>query len=187
MSDEYIYIANADGTNPHRVTPDGADNLIPSWSPGDRLIVFSSFRTGKHELFTIQPDGTHLTQLTFTGSGGLQSWLADWSPDGKEIVFSKGGFDTGNTIYVMKADGTHQRRLTDPADGSDAPVWSPDGTMVAFHSNRIAGRPDIFIMCSDGSNQTALTNSNSFNEWPKWRPALRRLLPHEWLPCHPSH
>ena len=46
-----------------------------------------------------------------------------WSPDGKYIAFVSNGAHRGlGDIYVMKADGTGQRRLTKGVD-NQWPDW----------------------------------------------------------------
>jgi dipeptidyl aminopeptidase/acylaminoacyl peptidase len=76
-------------------------------------------------IYTIEPDGTGLQQLT-TGSGDSGP---RWSPNGKDIAYN----DNGN-LWIMHANGSHQRRVTDAAPRfTDArPSWSPNGRYLAF-------------------------------------------------------
>ena len=109
------------------------DNLA-KWSPKGDLIAFTSNRDGDYEIYTIRPDGTGLTRLT--NSPGNDAHAA-WSPDGKWIAFSsgRGGFKDEMArggggqptpdIFVMRADGSDVRRLTDDAveEGTVTFAW----------------------------------------------------------------
>ncbi|SNY60467.1 WD40-like Beta Propeller Repeat [Paractinoplanes atraurantiacus] len=69
-------------------------------------------------------------------SGGDQA-RPRWAPDGKQIAYLKGGL-----LWVMRADGSGQRRLTTrPAAG---PSWSPDGKWIAFSSLSCSGGPGVY-------------------------------------------
>jgi Tol biopolymer transport system component len=59
----------------------------------------------------------------------------------------------GNTqIYVMKANGSDQRRLTRNRVDDGDPAWSPNGRKIAYD-----GPGGIYVMNADGSNQRRLT------------------------------
>ena len=106
---------------------------------GQQKITFASRRDGDLEIFVLNPDGTGLRQLTKNGTAG--SFDADdeapaWSPDGRLIAFVTTRHGAGDAfgvreLYVMAADGSRQRRLTDNAREEFAPGWLPDGR-IAF-------------------------------------------------------
>jgi len=71
-------------------------------------------------------------------------------------------------IYVMKADGSNQTRITNNPAGDLDPCFSPDGTKIAFASERDGGLGEIYVMKADGSNQTRLTNNSAEDGAPSW-------------------
>ena len=84
-----------------------------------------------------------------------------WSPDGKHIVWMRKFPERGHDLWVMDADGTNAKPLTDNGTIDDAyPSWSPDGQSIAFDSNR-DGNNEIYVMNADGSDVVRVT------DWPK--------------------
>lgn len=59
-----------------------------------------------------------------------------WSPDGSQFVYFRDPFEngkpTGTALFVINADGSGERRLTDPANFAGMPDWSPDGKWIVF-------------------------------------------------------
>jgi len=127
-----IYLMNSDGSNPRRVTPWSLRGGQPDWSPDGKRLVFYSNRDGptyvSANLYTIRPDGTHLTQLTRAHGGRVQHLSATFSPDGKWIAFSRtpGSGSAGNAdVFVMRADGTHVRNVTRSSAWDSGVDWGP--------------------------------------------------------------
>ena len=126
-------------------------------------IVFSSNRstgTGVNnpendpEIFSMNPDGTALKQLTKNKAG--QDIDPTYSSDGKKIAFRSDR--TGDSeIFVMNSDGTGQKNLTNNPGNDLRPSFASDGKKIAFQSTR-TGNSEIFVMNSDGTGQTDLTN-----------------------------
>jgi len=87
------------------------------------------------------------------------------------IVFESSR-DGNSEIYVMRADGAKQSRLTSHAGYEGFARWSPDGKQIAFVSDR-DGNPEIYMMNADGSNQTRLTNNPAEEMSPTWSPFMK--------------
>jgi Tol biopolymer transport system component len=77
-----IYVINADGTNPTRLTgfdtTDDNHNQQPSWSPDGREIAFVSQRDdGFGEIYVMNADGTGHINISNNPFGDL---FPDWGP-----------------------------------------------------------------------------------------------------------
>ncbi len=90
---------------------------------------------------------------------GMAAQHPRFSPDGRSIVFqaTSRGEEAAPDLYVMDAEGTHLRRLTDdPANDRD-PTWAPAGDHIVFASDR-DGDFDLYRVAVDGSDLHQLTN-----------------------------
>ena len=114
-----VFIMNSDGSNVRRLTRSGAYNVNPSWSPkGDRILY--SRQQGGFQIYSISPDGSGDSQLTSQG----RNENPRWSPDGRFITFSSNR-DGRESVYVMRADGSGQTKVSRSGGGDSQPVWSP--------------------------------------------------------------
>jgi len=116
-----IFIMDANGGNVRRLITSGSYNVNPSWSPkGDKLAFARS--VGGFQIFVANADGSGEVQLTFEGNNERPRW----SPDGRLISFSsrRGGQEA---IYVMRADGSGQTKVSRTKGNSQHPVWTPGG------------------------------------------------------------
>ena len=94
-------------------------------------------------------DGTNIVNLT--NSPGYD-YSPNWSPDGQQVAFVSER-DGNSEIYVMNADGSNQRRLTNntSADWLGSSAWSPEGRII--YGEVVDGdRRDLRSMLPDGSD-----------------------------------
>jgi len=135
--DQHLVIYSvADGTTIDLTKAGPQYDNFPQWSAKDR-ISFTTNRDGDFEIYSINPDGTDLRRLTRShGVDGHQIW----SPDGEWIMFSSArlGFKDERPLleripqpygelFVMRADGTQVRQVTDNQWEDATPGWAPEG------------------------------------------------------------
>ena len=159
-----IYVMDADGSNPIRLTENLARDQAPVWSPDGNRIAFQSDRDGGWQIYVMDSDGSGQTRLT---AGGENLWLT-WSPDGTKLAFNSDR-EGNSQIYVTDDDGSNVTRLTNNVYDNTQPDWSPDGLRIAFRSNR-SGDARIYVMDTNGSNQVLLTSTGGLNADPDWSP-----------------
>lgn len=190
-----IYKANADGSAPVALTKTpGYDAEATVGSNG--RIVFTSLRDGDMEIYSMAGDGSDVKRLTnLPGPDGG----AFYSPDGKQIVFRgrhpqagspeiteyftllKEGLwrPTSTELYIMNADGSNLRQITDNGAANFAPFWTPDGRQLIFSSNlhNVKGRNfDLFLLNADGTGLEQVTHHPDFDGFPMFSPDGSQLV-----------
>jgi Tol biopolymer transport system component len=162
-----IYVMNADGSNPRRLTDSPGGEYSPTWSPDARMIAF----VVNERISVMNADGSNPRRLSAAQGSGPA-----WSPDGRTIAYTS--TRTGDPeIYLTDADGSVTRRLTRNAPDSFDPAWSPHGATIAFASTRDrAPHQDIYLMNADGSNVRRLTHTPGADGYDQvWLPDGRTI------------
>jgi Tol biopolymer transport system component len=114
------------------------------------------------DIYTVNPDGSALTQLTDTG--GMGERAPTFSPDGNYIAFTR---NSGETLWVMRSDGTEARRVTHTAGTMVALSWSPDGKKILYY--RSDSPSGIWVVNADGSSPRSLLEEEAVGT-PTWSP-----------------
>jgi TolB protein len=153
-----IFIINADGSNPRKVSAGG----WPAWSPDGKQIAFNGNAdpASPNRIFVVNADGTQKRQVS-TGDGAHE--CAAWSADGKRIAYQASLRDkaTGKSnalVRVVNVDGsgdvavgTHSRPYLD-----EMPSWFPDGKHLTIQSDR-DGAMAIYIIDLNGKTLARVT------------------------------
>jgi len=170
-----IYIIDAKGGTPEKLTSGPSNKNNPSPSPDGRKIAYTveEGEGGKEQIYIMNIDGTNSHNIS---QNEFDERYPSWSPDRTKIIFcsTRGGDkdEDGNPvhqIWTMNIDGSNPVRLTFGDRSDFAPSYSPNGQHIVFQSLRaeiltIEGqkvycslRPNIFVMESNGQNQDCLT------------------------------
>ena len=198
-----IYITRSDGSSrPRRVTalPAGQEwQELARFSPDGSRIVFTEYRVvpglgddglptdiEQSALFTVRPDGTKLRRIT---AWDLSASDADWSPDGRRLVFGTRPVwaDRLQELMISDADGGHLQNLShdhplsppttpdDPYRESFNPAWSPDGRQIVFvyasYTEQDGFKMGLQTIRPDGSHRAWLSLGEEHQpDWGSARP-----------------
>jgi len=106
--------------------------------------------------------------------GGIQI-----SPDGSKIAFTVTKYflkegKSNSEIYIMDADGSQLRQMTNDPASDTHPRWSPDGTTLLFVSNRNEGT-QVWTIPVNGGEPTQVTHISTGVDNPDWSPDGKKI------------
>ena len=134
---------NSNGTGFKYLTSvQGAASSDAHWSSDESKIIFDSTRAGGVNLFSMNPNGSDVTQLTQFAEP-LEGQDAGYSPDGSSIVFEwdNGGNESTNAaapaaVWTMGPTGLDPHPLSIPcAESGCAPRYQPDPSVPGPHAS----------------------------------------------------
>ncbi len=190
-----VYTSNADGSDLQAIFSSPGYDAEATLSPDGRRIVFTSTRGGDLDIYTMNVDGSDIRQLTSTiGYDGGPFYSHDgsmivyraWHPetvaaaaDYRALLADNKVRPSRMEIWVMNADGSNQRQITDLGGANFAPFFHPDNERVIFSSNHEnpGGRNfDLYLMHLDGSGLTKVTTHGDFDGFPMFSPDGTKLV-----------
>ncbi len=145
------------------------------------------------DIYSARQDGSDLVNLTH--SPGYDAEGA-FSPAGKQIVFCslrsafpieklspelRARYDKDPSwfgdIYIMNADGSNARRLTDAPGYDGGPFFSPDGQRIIWRHFEESGMiADVWTMKPDGSDKRRITDFKSMSWAPFYHPSGKYVI-----------
>lgn len=190
-----IYIANRNGSEARALAPAPGYDAEATISRNGKKIVFTSMRDGDLDIYTMDAKGKNLKRLTHeTGYDGGPFFSAD----GKKIVYRANHPKTPEEIaeyrqlltdgvmrprwfeiWVMDADGSHKKQLTDYGAASFAPFFHPDGKRIIFGSNMHDPRGrnfDLYLINVDGTGLERVTYHETFDSFPMFTSDGKKLV-----------
>lgn len=142
--------------------PASVEQMAPDISPDGKRIAFESDRSGSHEVWIANLDGSDAVQLSnfhvqLTGT-------PRWSPDGRQIVFDS-RVNGKPALYLVDPSTALPKRISTNDLPASVPSWSPDGKWIYFSSDSVESAAPGFLyrMAPQGGNPERVTQTRGYN------------------------
>ena len=136
----------------------------PEISPDLKTIVFTRYFDDPNHptLWLMDRDGKNFRQVS-----SISAWDPTWSPDGKQILFAsdKDGLDQ---LYVINADGSGLRKVSNLPALRGRSDWSPQNSIVTYSGD--PWKRELYIMNSDGTDQHQISPPGGNSQGPTFSP-----------------
>lgn len=189
-----VFVADSAGGTPRRLTETPGYDAEATLSRDGQWIVFTSARDGDLDIYKMRVDGSEVTRLTdepgydggpFFSYDGTKIVYRASRPAGEEALadyrrlLGEGLIRPSQLdLWVMDADGSNKRRLTDNGAANFGPYFHPDGKRVIFSSNM--GDPqgrefDLWMIGVDGKELEQVTFTGDFDGFPMFNSDASQL------------
>jgi Tol biopolymer transport system component len=190
-----IFTARTDGSDLVRLTDVPGYDAEATVSPDGQKIVFTSDRSGDLEIYSMNLDGSGLRKLTeepgydggpFYSADGTKIVYRAYHPESRKELneyrkLLKEGLirPSALEVYVMNANGSGKRQVTDLGGANFAPFFHPDGERIIFSSNHedpSSREFELYIVNVDGTGLERVTYSEDFDGFPMFSPDGTKLV-----------
>ncbi len=182
-----IFTANPDGSNLRQLTNTPGYDAEATISLDGRKITFTSMRNGDLDIHSMDANGKNVKQLTHElGYDGGPTFSPDrkwivyraYHPqtekeiaDYKELLAQNLIRPTSLEIWIMKANGSGKRQITNLGAASFGPAFTADGKKIIFSSNF-----ELWLINPDGSGLERVTYSDGFDGFPMFSADGKKLV-----------
>ena len=156
-----IYVADADGRNPVRLTSDPANEGQPAWSPDGQHLVFVSSRGGPGQLLVVPASGGAPRALASPPGGAADPAI---SPDGGTVAFTTfpNGPDKPSDIATVPFLGGTPTVITSTRDRREFnPLYLSRGELAWIEQPGDSKEPDLITSRTAGGTPVVLARSNN--------------------------
>jgi len=155
----------------HRLTTPGAEDNRATFMPDGRTILFASKRSGKSQIWAMNPDGANARRLHVSSAN--DSGRVAPNADGTRLCFSSDRSGQ-NGIHVLELVSGRVTQVSDPAFWSFGPTWS-SRDLIAYFSRKGGNAINAWTVRPDGSQARQITNQAGESRQPWWSPDGRTL------------
>lgn len=178
-----LYVLSLSDHRVRRITQNSLHDSGGSWSPDGTRVLLTRYlpapegaeTPGHGAIFELNLETSEEKQLSDLGG---YCGAPRYSPDGGTIAFHR-TTASGSEIWLMNADGSDPRALTNTYVDEYSPSWSPDGRWMAFTAGTGSdgrGTFDLWLMKPDGSRRRLVLAAANTQMSPQWRPGEHWLL-----------
>jgi Tol biopolymer transport system component len=162
MSDQSVLVYKVEGKESAypRISSDGTKILYQSNQHGPWQLMMYDMTTQMH---------TPLTNDVFNNN------FPDWSADNQWVAFTSDR-DGNEDIYIMMADGSKLKRITDDPGRDIHPYFSPNGKYLLFNSTRGNGSFDIYRYDLNTGRILRLSDTPADETCARYSPDMQHIL-----------
>jgi Tol biopolymer transport system component len=166
-----IWVADASGAAPLRITSEPFDEKYPTWSSDGRSLVFGSDRNGPPDVYTVPVEGGAAKPLLELPGVEMPE---DVSPGGESLLYTESDRTTGLDIWILplKGEGKRSPFLRTRFEETE-PRFSPDGRWIAYSSDE-SGDREVYVVAMDGTGRSRVSRDGGFA--PCWRKDGKELF-----------
>ena len=168
-----VWIVGASPGLRTRLTVDASDDFSAVWSPDGTDVVFTSRRKGHLDLYRKTAGGVALEEVLLEDQ--VDKTATSWSSDGKFILYSVAGAQTGPDVWALPLGGDRKPfPFLDSVTDERFAQFSPDGRWVAYAASE-SGRPEVYVEPFPGPGAKRQI-SIAGGSYPRWRSDGKELF-----------
>lgn len=158
-----IYVMDADGANPQRLTDHRAPEQDPVWAHDDKSIFFTAERDGRGEIYRVWLDDRRVERIT---NGINRAIMPATSRDGRYLAYAAQTIMSFQIHLIDLRDGTSRQVTT--GGGSCRPGFAPDSNELAFV--RLATEPSRLEAVRETGTRVLFAHSTLWSYYPDYSP-----------------
>ena len=163
-----IWVMNADGTNPIRLTDHPAPEQDPAWAHDGKSLFFTAERDGRGEIYRVWLEDRRVDRITNSIDRAI---MPATSPDGRYLAYAAQTVMSFQIHLIDLTNGT-RRRITS-GGGACRPAFAPDSQEVAFV--RLDRDPSRLEAARETGTRVVLQDAKLWSYYPDYSPDGRYL------------
>lgn len=173
-----VFVTSVNESFTKRLTNTPEQERFVTWGPDGKSVVYSRENKGKWGIYKTEKlrkeepffYASTLIKESPVIENKVDNYLAEYSPDGKQLAFIEGR----RTLKVMDVKSKKQVTLLDDkdlfhmSDGDKYFTWSPDSKWLLVDWSKTLSNSEVLLMAADGSKRMNLNQSGYYDYYPKW-------------------